>query len=399
VAETPLSASPSPAGLASAEDGQDPRLVAVLRLVLIAAQAATILLTWPVWQVRELPPLLPLLPVPQGDAGWLLLAWLAVAAVRPRIGVPAHSLALVWAILADQCRMQPHVISLTTLLWGTSGWRGGVVVMRAALVATWFYAGLHKLVSPDYYVISGPWLLRGVWPDGPPGLAEPLAAAVAVTEISLGLGAVLPRCRAAVGAAATAFHVATFLVLAFRLHWDRPVWPWNLALACAAPLILWSWRGPTLGASWREAPRGARGVAAALLLLPLGYWLGVVDAFLAHAIYSDDKPRAFVCTPFSRTDVNRICDRHGVVLPPAHRLFAPFFLGIGRPGEWLEVEDPRWIARVRGFDRRTIPWNDLLPAAGPAAGVRSSGRCRASGADRRILRRQDACGSTRPEGE
>lgn len=344
-----------------------PAALPALRLVLVAAQAATILLTWRVWQVRDLPPCLPLLPVPQADMGWPLLATLVLAVAVPRLGVAAHSVALGWALVADQCRMQPHVISLATLLWGTTGRAGGTLVMRAALVAPWFYAGLHKLASPDYYVLTGPWLLRAVWPGGPGWLATPLAAAVALTEIGLAAGALVPRFRAVVGAVAAVFHVATVVVLALRLHWDVPVWPWNLALACAAPVVMTRWGGPGLGAAWRRASPPARAAAVVLLVMPAGYWFGVVDAFLAHCLYSDNTPRAFVCTPFSRTDVRAICNGHGVILPPAHRLYPPFFRSVGRPGEWLEIEDPRWIARVRGLDRRKIFWTDLAGPAPPEA--------------------------------
>lgn len=347
-------------------DGPEPRALLAMRLVLVVAQAATILLTWRVWQVREFPPLLPVVPVPEVPMAWPLLATLAVAAAVPRVGVPAHAATLLWAVVSDQCRMQPHVISLATLLWGTTGRAGGTLVMRAALVALWAYAGLHKLLSPDFYTLSGPLFLQALWPGAPSWLAPPLAAAIAVTEIGLAVGSLVPRWRPAVGWAATAFHVATVLVLALRLRWDAPVWPWNLALACIAPGMMMRWHGPGLGTGWRAASRAARCCAAALLVLPAGYWLGVVDAFLAHALYSDDRPRAFVCTPFSRTDINAICDRHGVVLPPAHRLYAPFFHGVGHPGEWLEIEDPRWIARIRGFDRRKIFWDDLARGPRPA---------------------------------
>lgn len=50
------------------------RRLMVWRGVLVAAQAATILLTWRVWQVRELPPLVPLAAVWQIDMALPLLA-------------------------------------------------------------------------------------------------------------------------------------------------------------------------------------------------------------------------------------------------------------------------------------------------------------------------------------
>jgi hypothetical protein len=337
----------------------------LLRAVLVAAQVATVLLTWQVWGPRSHPPMLPLVDLPAVHAGWPMLGSLAVALGWPRVGVPLHSLVLALAIVADQSRMQPHVISLATLLWGTTGRPGGLVVARAALASLWTYAGIHKLTSPTYSTLSGAWLLRAVWPDGPAWLGPTLAAAVAVTEVFLGVGCFVPRLRKVVAPVAVVFHLATFAVLAFRLRWDAPVWPWNLALAAAGPGLVMPWRGLGLGGEWTLAGRPARIAAAVLLLMPAGYWLGVVDAFLAHCVYADNRPKAYVCTPFSRTDLERTCLRLGVVLPPAHRLYGPFFLGIGRPGEWLEIEDPRWIARVRGFARRTIRWNELN-AATPA---------------------------------
>ena len=335
-----------------------------LRCVFVAAQVATVLLTWRVWEPRSHPPMLPLLDLPAVHAGWPMLASLAVVLRWPRVGVPLHTLLLGLTIVADQSRMQPHVISLATLLWGTVGLPGGLVVARAALVSLWTYAGLHKLTSAAYYTISGAWLLRAIWPDGPTWIGPTLAAAVAGTEVFLGLACFVPRMRKTAAVVAPAFHLATFAVLAFRLQWDAPVWPWNLALAAAGPGLLIPWHGPGLGLEFTLARRPARTAAVALLILPAGYWLGVVDAFLAHCVYADNRPKAYVCTPFSRTDLEDVCRGLGVVLPSAHRLYPPFFRGIGRPGEWLEIEDPRWIARVRGFARRKIRWDDLAePAA------------------------------------
>ena len=42
----------------------------------------------------------------------------------------------------------------------------------------------------------------------------------------------------------------------------------------------------------------ARGLAAALLVLPAGDLFGVVDAYRAHCISSDNTPEAYLCSPF-----------------------------------------------------------------------------------------------------
>jgi uncharacterized membrane protein YphA (DoxX/SURF4 family) len=299
--------------------------------------------------------------------GLPLLASLAVVLTVPRVGLPVHTALLVWAMVSDQCRMQPHVISLAWLMWGTCGLPGGTIAARASLTATWLYAGIHKLCSPAYFTRSGPWMLHAIWPGAAPNLAAPLAAAVALTEVALGIGVLFPAWRRAVAVGAVIFHTAILLVLGWRLDWNREVWPWNAALALAGPLLVGCWQGPGLGAEWHRASRFARGLAVALLLLPAGYWLGVVDAYLAHCVYSDNTPRAYACTPLTRRSLDEDSRRHGIVLPPAHRLFPAFFRSVGRPGEWLEIEDPRWIARVRGRAFRKLAWDDLdAPANQPA---------------------------------
>jgi len=84
---------------------------------------------------------------------------------------------------------------------------------------------------------------------------------VAGSELFLGLACFVPRFRKTAALVATAFHLATLAVLAFRLRWDPPVWPWMLALAAAWPGLLVPWRGPGLGVDFALARRPARGVA------------------------------------------------------------------------------------------------------------------------------------------
>ena len=340
-----------------------PDPVIALRWVLIIAQAATLWITWPLWQARTHPPPLPLLPLPHPGMGVPLLACLAAIGLRPGLGTAAYAMTLAWAVTADQLRLQPYMVSLLLLTWGTTGRPAGILAARSTLVATWLYAGLHKLTSPGYFSDTVPWLLGGLGPGLSGGWAATCGGVLAAAEVLLAIGCLVPRCRGATAFVAAAGHAAALAALSPLGHdWNPAVWPWNAALACAAPVLLASWTGPGLGDAWgRSAPWG-RAVAVALLAAPAGYWLGITDASLAHCLYSGNVPRAFVCTPFSRVDINARLEGLNAFVPPEQRLFDPLFLAVGRAGEWMEVEDPRWIAARSGRARRRVRWNDLLPA-------------------------------------
>lgn len=332
------------------------RFPCAFRTLLAAAQVATVVLTWPLWTVRDSPPNVPLLAVPRIDAGLPLLAGIAAAWLLPRRGLALQAAILLWAIVSDQCRIQPHMLSMLCLACGTiPGSRGGVLVARGSLVALWFFSGVHKLTSPAFFSGTMPALLSAL--GLPWGARASLAcgAAIGGGEIALAVACILPATRRAVPAAACCVHSLIVLVLSpWGLDWNPEVVPWNVVLAFAGFALVAPWRDPLPGAAWRLAGRPARVAAVLLLLGPVGYWLGLVDAYLAHCLYSNDAPRAFICTPFGRRDLQLVCHAAGVQVPPAHRLFEPIFLGVGRPGEWLEVEDPRWIAAWCGRSRRTI---------------------------------------------
>lgn len=356
-------------------EGAGPAADVTLRWLLVGAQAATLWITWPVWQGRTHPPPLPLLPLPNVDVGVPLLACLALVGLRPGIGTVAYAVTLAWSVAADQMRLQPFMLSLLLLTCGTLGHPGGTLAARASLVATWLYAGLHKLTSAGFFTDTAPWLAAGLCP-GLVAWAVPLGAAIAMGEVLLALGCLVPRLRPAAAVVGAAAHGAALAALSpLGLDWNPAVWPWNAALAIAVPVLLRQWTGPGLGDAWNVAAPWARGAAVVLLLLPAGYWLGVTDASLAHCLYSGNVPRAFVCTPFSRVDINSRVAELNVFLPPAHRLFEPLFLGVGRAGEWMEVEDPRWIAARRGRARRAVRWSDLVPLpAGDPAGRAATAR-------------------------
>jgi len=382
-----------------------------LRAVLVAAQVATLLITWPLWQVRSAPPNLPALqwlaPGHAGalfggflfafGAGWVLLGTLAAALLRPRWGIALHTAALVASMLLDQLRMQPQLISLTLLLWATLPGAGPALVGRAHLCSLYLWAGAHKLASADYRAHGGELWRRlgegaGLLPhDGPAAattlsnsLTDAMALGVALFEIALALCLVLPRTRRAAAWVGAAMHVGIFLALS-PLGRDRnaAVWPWNLALAAALLVLMPAWAEPARVA-WRRARPALRGVAAVLLLSPALFYAGLLDGYLSWCLYSLNVPSASFVTSEQRELIvaRRAGESAGesageaasevasevrwpdlqaqlqgelhAPFPPATRLFLQYFRAVARPGDVLSIRDPRPLAVAAGMDDRLV---------------------------------------------
>lgn len=353
-----------------------PRAQRLLRWTLVAAQATTVVITWPLWQARAAPPNLPALPgLPAPDLGLAVLGTLALVLLVPRWGIPAHSVVLALAMGLDQLRIQPEFVSLALLMWATwpgskdSGPEGGAVLLaRSHLIALYLWAGLHKLLSAEYAFSASRFWQRTV-PGLGEGTAGVLALGVAVFEVGLGLLVVWPAARRRAGWLAGAMHFMIFLSLSpLGRGRNEAVWPWNLALAVAAPVLITTW-----GSTWRTQVRGSRPVAlllAVLLVLsPALYYVGRLDAYLAYCLYSVNVPVAVLVHPEQREqlaaagesrlrlpDLNSdIKDLH-VPFPPAHRLFEQYFNLVGEPGDELHVYDPRPWAACQGRTDRVLTW-------------------------------------------
>lgn len=332
---------------------------AMFRGLLAACLATTLLLTWPLWQARDFPPLLPVMDFPQFSIGGLLLAACGLLAVWPRLGLAVCWMGFTLAMLLDQTRIQPQLVSMLMLSLATINWQPGVLVARASLVSLWLFAGIHKVLSPAYYRFFIPWLLGPEW-DTATGVA--VAAGLAFGEIALGIGCLIPATRTLVAVGGLLLHLTALVLLSpIGLDWNSAVWPWNLALAAACLAVVLPWRGWGLGECWRESPGVVKAWAAGLLVMPMGYYVGIVDAYLAGCVYAYNTPQASLCTAFDRTDIGGQVKKLNVPLPPAPRLFKAFFLQVGRPGTWLEIEDPRWCCGG------TQSWEWQLERSGPPA--------------------------------
>lgn len=325
-----------------------------LRWLVVACQAATILLMWPLWQVREAPPLLPALDLPQVPVGLALLATLALALRAPRAGAAAHLAVLLYAFAADQARLQPQVVSLALLLVGTTALDAAGALARAHLVALWIWSGLNKGLSLLFMERTAA-LLFDHLPLAPDWLRGSFGWLIVGSEMAVGVCLLLPPLRRAGVVLAFLVH-GLILLLLVPEHWSVSVWPWNLALPVAAAAFFW----PPPAPAWPA--RRHRLLLAAFLLWPAGFYGGWVDAYLAHHVYSDTGATAFVCrdgagcspAPFHQPYLPLRAR-----LPPEPRLFVAHFDAVCRPGDRLVVY-PRHV-RIR-FGRNT----DTLRRACPA---------------------------------
>ena len=316
-----------------------------LRAVVALAYAATVLITWRVWQHRASPPMLPLLPLPSVSVGAAMLATIAWAALRPREGTVAHALVLAYAVATDELRAQPYVLSLALLQWGASSSGPGLTLARAHLVSLWLWGGLHKAASPAFFHTTAPWLWTGVPSRALRGFAPHFGYAVVATELGLAALALVPRTRRVAAALAVVTHLG-ILALISRPSLGRNValWPWNLCLAAAAVGLLAPWRE-----AWRETlRREARPVLAAaalLLVAPAGYEAGVIGPTLAHVLYTGAVPETVRCSADGRCDADAerretIRDLR-VMIPPEPRLQRRYFRATCRAGDRLMLHDPR----------------------------------------------------------
>jgi len=320
------------------------------RWLVVGCQAATLVITWPLWQVHDTPPMVQLLNLPRIDLGIAIMFSLGVVLVAPKPGLILHTLLLLYAAAIDQTRMQPEVFSLLFLMWGTLPTPAAKAFARAHLVSMWFFAGFNKLMSPNFMHGTAQWMLSGLVSDPSPWLGENAGYVIAGTELSIGILAFIPWTRKVAAIGAFWLHAGILLDLSPRGHdWNASVWPWNIALAFAGFALIWP---------WRESPRAwitslkpaVRPLLLLLLVAPLGFYIGITDAYLAHNLYSSNTADASVrcagaCEPYQQPV--ETWDAFHVPLPPEHRIFKTYFAESCEPGDVLTIHDTRWWFRER----------------------------------------------------
>lgn len=347
-----------------------------LLLLSAVAQAIAIIITWPLWNVRS--DGLPHLPVfdglPQVPFGMMLLVTLAVLPVRPRVGVWGHFAVMLVACLFDQMRTQPQFLA-TWILMVAVTYPVGAALTRWFLASLWIWAGLHKLISPDW-MSHRSWSMADKLGLEPESFSFTVAISVALLEILVGLLACFKPRWAAPGC--VALHVGIVIYLSpWVRDWNYSVFPWNLATAVIGFWILWKAKDGdwfiTSGKPWvspEQKPAGEttcndssnshavnspirnnrrasrrwwfeRIAFAAMMIVPAGFYIGLLDHGYAHVLYSDSIPRGLI----SRNDGSLVeikaWGELAIPFPNERRLLKQHFGEVAQQGEKLHVRDPR----------------------------------------------------------
>ena len=336
----------------------------LLRWVLVACQLVTVIMTASLWQSRDFPPNLPVAwnPFPQFDLFWPIVASLVLALVVPRWGVIAHVVLLLVAIMQDQIRIQPQVVSCAILLLGTLPWRSWQTIARAHLFALWFYGGLHKLLSTRYFSDSN--IISKTFETLTDGSLNHESSSVTFLHylspwieivLALMLLAVISRRWACV--LAVVLHVTIFASL-IVLQTNSSVWFWNIAVIAAAFALVWHWKESLFG-NWKSLSWPLRIVVLWVLIAPLGYYFEWTDGYVAHCLYSNNGAEGYVVTTDggeakSKSIVQEVHAEINVPMPREHRLIEQYFLSCAPEDSFLLIEDKRLGAEQRGRKTRWL---------------------------------------------
>ena len=328
----------------------------MFRWIAVFGQGATVAITWGLWNGRAFPPRLPAIDLPSVDLAAPLLVSLLLVVAIPRVGLVAHTALLAYAMLIDQTRLQPEIVSLALLLWGTVPGRTAPLVARAHLIALWSYSGFNKLLSPGFVHGGARRVLPEPMVDLTNSFDEVTAYGIASFELAVGLASLVPRTRRFAPFGAFLLHASILFALVPGGR-NEAVWPWNGVLAIAGFVFIAAWRESPLR-SVRGAAWPARIVAAGLLLAPAGFYLGAMDAYLGHNLYSFNVPTTVVCTDQIRCvqspETRATFVAFHVPMPPEHRLFRAHFRATCLPRDRMTIFDSRAWARWRGHDREVV---------------------------------------------
>lgn len=346
----------------------------------------TIGVTWPLWQIREAPPNLPLFAVPQIPYGLLLLASLGLILWKRALGWWVHAALLAAAILSDQLRLQPQMVSTPFLMLLAFPSRGARALGFAHLAAVWFFSGFHKLLSPKFFTSMSSWMLHTVWPTAPEELALIYGATIAFSEVLLGILIFVTQLRKVVANVGLLLHIGILMTL-IPVGWNPSVWPWNILLAAAGPLLLWHWT-ECPRRLWLATPFWSKVASLALLGMPFLYYAGW-HAHLCICLYTKNKPVAFIQHAGEEQKRVTFWEEMEVPIPPAHDALTAYFKAVARPGDLYFVRDQRGWAKANGLAQYRMSWEMLNGVPQALLQELGAGRLEKISGDRDIFYRLD----------
>lgn len=270
-------------------------------------------------------------PIPFGP---LLVLSALGAAIRPRIFGPLQCALVALAILADQTRLQPEILSLAVLMTAPAFGPAGRQLTRWVLAAMWLWAGIHKALSYGWT----DWYASEIAADlHQPGIGALVAVGVPLLEVGLGCAALWRRTWPLTRWGGAAAHLGILLWLSpLVASRNIAVWPWNVALVVAA-FVLFAPDEPVWA---RQRRPWAIATALALILAPATSYRTGELAYLSHHLYSASVPEAISCG--SRGCGNDVTDTSGlrVPFPPHPMAFRARFERTCDPGDRLMVTWP-----------------------------------------------------------
>jgi uncharacterized membrane protein YphA (DoxX/SURF4 family) len=236
----------------------------------------------------------------------LILLILSIFSKHPRRYLVASVALSVFLVLIDQTRLQPWVYQYLIMLTILSAWRPEerdaesarpiLAASQLVVAALYFWSGAQKL-NWSFAQEVIPALLEPAHINLPSSYLSPIAIAVAVFEMLIGLGLLIPRTRRAAAWLALAMHLAVLSIF-IATGRNSAVWPWNIGMITVIALLLWGRDESAVGYVFRRPralnladhlPRVAVVICAFLPALSFAGWW---DLYLSASLYSGRVPIA-----------------------------------------------------------------------------------------------------------
>jgi len=125
--------------------------------------------------------------------------------------------------------------------------------------------------------------------------------------------------------------------------------------------LMFAWWSSSIWPDLRTSRRAVQAAMVFLLISPAGYYLGIIDAYLAHCLYASNTIRAVLVRGKDRGSnkeqrrlSHEMLERLNVPFPPAHRLYEQYFREVAQAGDEMRIVDGRRWAQRSGLGDRVL---------------------------------------------